>query len=193
MSSVVVLGLVIEPRRDAAGQDAAHVREAEERHGEQVAAVLLHERADRLPVVVVGDRFEHRQPQRLAVLYPEFLELLGELGTACAASGPSGPASSPQSAAAARSVSTTPIRRGPEQLVEAADAPAVGRVVPLHLPGELGEVERLAEQPEPRQPGEQVFEDVQRGLRAEHLVRLAAVGRRAVQERLAAEEGDETG
>ena len=75
------------------------------------------------------------------------------------ASGPSSPvAPSPQVGRGREQRFDHTRQRGAEQLVEAADAAAVRRVVPLHLPRELRELERLAQQTEARQAGDEVFE-----------------------------------
>ena len=75
----VLLGQSVEPRPDTAMQQAADVAVGQEMGGEQLAAVLADERAERPPLGIVHHRFDGRQSKRLAVLHPDGQERIGDL------------------------------------------------------------------------------------------------------------------
>ena len=158
-------------------QYAAQVRQRHEAGVEQVAAVLPHELLQRLPVRLRRQRLQHRKRRRPAVLRPQGQERPGQ------------PLQHRDQFAVAGVLLRPAGRRlddafdhglkgGLEEVVELPHDRGRARLLLLHGPRRPQQLERLAQQAEPRQVGQQGQQHRLGRPQPQHRPRRTALGQR---------------
>ena len=170
---------------------------------EQVGAVALDERDERLPFVVVGESLDDAQPQRAAVGEPavelRFGEVLQRLdehrvgrarGLSWVARG--GALCVPIFGRVDERADDRLVAAG-EQAVVFGDRAGADGVIGFHRLGEVEQLARFADEAQSRQPAEEVVEQLAERAGADDAARLAALGERHVEQLLLGEPLDERG
>ena len=170
-------------------QDRPQVAEVEKHLREQVGTVALDERDELLPIGRIGEPLGDAEPQRAAVREPAAelrlgeilqrvdehvvrradleLEIVAQLALIVPVVGRRDEAAHDRLVAAGEEPVVLGDRAGPD------------RVLGFHRLGDVEQLARLAHQPQPRQPFEQVLNQLHERPRPHDPPRLAALGRAA--------------